>query len=59
MPIVADGSYGLSTNPASAGDRVVLRALMNVIAVASACPQDISPLNDRRLSDIEMVVRDG
>lgn len=58
-PIGADGRIGGGTSPARPGDRVVLRALMDVIAAASACPQDISPLNDRRLTDIELVVRDA
>ena len=34
-----------------------VRALMDVVAVASACPQDITSLNDRHLTDIELVVR--
>lgn len=55
--ILPDGRIESSTSPAKPGDKVVLRALMDVIAVASACPQDISPLNDRHLTDIELIAR--
>jgi uncharacterized protein YcgI (DUF1989 family) len=59
-PIRLDGTYGpMQPSPAKAGDRIVLRALMDVIAVGSACPFDLMPLNGDRLTDIRLVVRDG
>jgi uncharacterized protein YcgI (DUF1989 family) len=58
-PVLADGTFGLSTSPAKAGDRIVLAALMDAIAAASACPQDQTPLNKFRPTDIRLVVGDA
>ena len=45
-------------SPAKVGDRVGLRALMDVIVAVSACPQDLAPTNNYELTDLELVVRD-
>lgn len=59
-PVQADGAVGFNvTSRVKAGEKVVLKALMDVIAAASACPQDINPLNNYRPSDLRLVVRDG
>lgn len=58
-PIGEDGLIRGGMSPAKPGDKVVLRALMNVIAVGSACPQDQTPLNNYKPSDILFVVRNG
>lgn len=59
-PIQMDGTYGdMLPSPAKAGDKVVLRACIDTVAVGSACPFDLLPLNGDRLSDILFVVRDG
>lgn len=58
-PIRADGTYGTGTSPAKPGDKVVLRALMDVIAVGSSCPQDQIALNDFNPSELRLVVRDS
>lgn len=58
-PIRPDGTYGTGTSPAKPGDKVVLRALMDVIAVGSSCPQDQIPLNDFKPSELRLVVRNG
>lgn len=58
-PVKADGTYGTGTSPAKPGDKIVLRALMNVIAVASSCPQDQIPLNDFNPSRLNLVAREG
>lgn len=58
-PISEDGLIRSGKSPAKPGDKVVLRALMDVIAVGSACPQDQTPLNDYKPSDIRFVVRPG
>ena len=57
-PIRPDGTYGLETSPSKPGDKVVLRALMDVIAAASSCPQDQTPLNDYKPSELRLFVRD-
>ena len=58
-PVKVDGTYGTGTSPAKPGERLVLRALMDVIAVGSSCPQDQIPLNDFNPSRLKLVVRDG
>ena len=58
-PIQMDGRYAdFQPSPAKSGDRIVLRAACDLLAVGSACPFDILPLNGERLSDILFVVRD-
>lgn len=59
-PINADGSVGFNvTSTVKAGQKVVLKALMNVVAAVSSCPQDINPLNNYRPSPLKLVVRDA
>jgi uncharacterized protein YcgI (DUF1989 family) len=40
-----DGSLVWGAAPTMAGDHVVLRADMDAIVVASACPQDLNIIN--------------
>ncbi len=58
-PVAADGALGMEVSPAEAGDRVVLRALMDALVAASACPQDQNPINDWEVTDIRLVVKDA
>jgi uncharacterized protein YcgI (DUF1989 family) len=58
-PIQPDGTYGTGTSPAKPGDKIVLRALMHVIAVGSSCPQDQISLNDFKPSELRLLVHDG
>jgi uncharacterized protein YcgI (DUF1989 family) len=44
-PVGPDGSIAWCAPVSKRGDRVVLRAEVNVIAVMSACPQDMVPIN--------------
>lgn len=44
-PVAADGSISWLAPVSSKGDRFVLRAEMDVVAVMSACPQDMVPIN--------------
>ena len=57
-PVQDDGSiaYG-AASIAEAGDKVVLRALTDVIAVGSSCAMDLTGINGERLTDIRMIVR--
>ena len=53
------GAWGSKGSPAEEpGDKVGLRALMDVIVAVSACPQDLAPTNNYELTDLELVVRD-
>src|SRR5487761_74330 len=44
-PIHADRTYGNEIPTSKPGDKFVLRALMDVVAAISACPQDLNPCN--------------
>lgn len=58
-PVFPDGRIGYGEpSRAKRGDKVVLRASMDVIAVGSACPMDLVPMNGDRLTDIRFRVRD-
>jgi len=45
--VEADGSLTWGPSPARAGDSVTLRAELDCIVVASACPQDLNEINHR------------
>jgi uncharacterized protein len=57
--IELDGRIVSGTSPVKPGDKVVLLALMDLIAVGSACPQDQTPLNNFKPSDIRFTVRNA
>ena len=57
-PIDSDGRLQQKGSPAKVGDKVRLRALIDVIVAVSACPQDLAPTNNYELTDLELVVRD-
>ncbi len=56
-PVMADGAIEGHTSLAKPGDRVVLRARMDLIAAGSACPME-GGVNGDRLTDIRFVVGD-
>ena len=45
VPVRADGSTSFEPPVSKPGDRMKFRAEMDVIAVMSACPQDMTPVN--------------
>ncbi|WP_331252099.1 urea carboxylase-associated family protein [Ruegeria lacuscaerulensis] len=45
VPLKPDGSTSFETPVARAGDRISLRAEADLVAVMSACPQDMTPVN--------------
>ena len=59
-PVGADGTiaYGRAS-VARPGDKVVLKALVDAVAVASACAMDLTGINGERLSDIRLAVREA
>jgi uncharacterized protein YcgI (DUF1989 family) len=58
-PIGEDAHYHRSPSPSEPGDKVVLKALMDLIAVGSACPQDMTGSNGDCITDIKFIVRDA
>jgi uncharacterized protein YcgI (DUF1989 family) len=59
IPVAADGRLGWEPAPTAAGDSITLRAEMDCIVVASSCPQDIVPINDRNPTSLAIEVLDG
>ena len=55
-PVAPDGTLGAEVSPAEPGDKVVLRALMDTVVAASACPQDQNPINDWQPTGVLLVV---
>jgi uncharacterized protein YcgI (DUF1989 family) len=58
-PTLVDGRVKRGPSPAKPGDKVVLRALMDVIAVGSSCPQDQIDSNGFNVTDLKLVVKDA
>ena len=54
IPVADDGSIQWLPPVAKPGDRMVFRAEMDVIAVMSACPQDITPINGSECMPTEL-----
>src|SRR6266540_1556852 len=50
--VQADGAFTWSAAPTGAGDGVVVRAELDCIVVASACPQDLNEINHYRPTPI-------
>ena len=55
---LADGRYFTEAAISRAGDRIVMRAEMDLIGAISACPQDLYPANGYRITDLEVIVGD-
>jgi hypothetical protein len=57
--VKADGTLVIRVPTSKAGDRVILRAEMDVIALASSCPMDLNETGARGVSEIELYVSDS
>lgn len=58
IPVTEDSKLGLDPPVSKAGDHMVLRALMDVVVIFSACPMDVTPINgaDRKLRPVHAEV---
>lgn len=56
---LADGRYVTEVPLSKAGDRVVMRAEIDLVGAISACPQDVYPANGYRITDLEVVISDA
>lgn len=54
IPVAADGSVQWLAPVSKAGDSVTMRAHMDMIAVMSACPQDLIPINGDDMAPVEL-----
>ena len=57
-PVVDDGRIGLTDPVSRPGQRIVLRALVDLFGALSPCPQDIIPGNGLRPTPMRVVVAD-
>ncbi|MES2937734.1 MAG: urea carboxylase-associated family protein [Pseudomonadota bacterium] len=53
-PVAADGAIGWLPPRARPGDHVVFEACMDCVAVLSACPQDLVPVNGAECEPVEL-----
>jgi uncharacterized protein YcgI (DUF1989 family) len=56
VPVAADGRLELAPSAAARGDSVTLEALVDVVVVVSACPQDLVPINGAALTPTDIAV---
>jgi uncharacterized protein YcgI (DUF1989 family) len=54
-----DGTLVIRVPSSKAGDRVIMRAEMDIIAAASSCPMDLNETGARGVSPIELFVSDS
>jgi uncharacterized protein YcgI (DUF1989 family) len=54
IPVKPDWSIDWLPPRSNSGDRVVMRAQMDLIAVMSACPQDLVPINGEACTPVEL-----
>jgi uncharacterized protein YcgI (DUF1989 family) len=50
-----DGEFEFHPAPSRAGDRIVLRALADLVPAVSSCPMDLSPINGGRITPLKLV----
>ena len=55
-PTSAEGVLSLAEPATKPGDRVVFRAVLDLVGAVSACPQDLLPVNGFRITDLRIVV---
>lgn len=56
VPWQADGRLTFERATSEAGQHVSLRAEMDLIIVMSACPQDMTPVNDMKSADVHFTI---
>jgi uncharacterized protein YcgI (DUF1989 family) len=54
-----DGTLIIRVPTSKAGDRVIMLAEMDIIAVASSCPMDLNETGARGVTDVELLVSDS
>ena len=54
IPVDKDGNTSWGAPVSQPGDEIDLKALEDCIAVMSACPQDVTPVNGEGLSPVEL-----
>lgn len=57
IPVVEDGTYTWEAPVSQPGDFVVLKALEDCVAIMSACPQDMTPVNGIGVKPSELMFK--
>jgi len=57
--VESDGTIVIRTPTSNSGDRLIMRAEMDIIAVVSACPMDLTETGARGITDIKLYVSDS
>ena len=55
-PVTSDGRFETRAPLSKPGDRLVMRAHMDLVCGLSACPMDLAPTNDGRITDLKVTV---
>ncbi len=53
-----DGTVVTMEPRSQAGDRIIMRAEVNLVGVVSSCPMDLTPTGSDGITDIEVLVSD-
>ncbi|MDX1413794.1 MAG: urea carboxylase-associated family protein [Candidatus Promineifilaceae bacterium] len=53
------GRMEIRVPTSQAGDRVIMKAAMDLIAASSSCPMDLNPTGGRGVTEIELLVSDS
>jgi uncharacterized protein YcgI (DUF1989 family) len=56
VPWTSDGSLSFDRPTSEAGQYVSLRAEMDLVIVFSTCPQDMTPINDMKSTDVHVTI---
>jgi uncharacterized protein YcgI (DUF1989 family) len=56
VPWSIDGGLTFERPTSEAGQYVTLRAEMDLVIVFSACPQDMTPVNDMKSTDVHVAI---
>lgn len=57
IPVKEDGTYSWEAPVSKEGDFITLKALADCVAVMSACPQDLTPVNGVGVQPSELIFR--
>ena len=55
IPVKENGAYSWEAPVSKAGDKITLKALADCVAVMSACPQDLTPVNGVGVEPSELI----
>lgn len=54
--VESDGTVVTSEPCSKPGDKLIMRAEMDIVGVASSCPMDLTPTGSKGITDVEIIV---